>query len=173
MAGRGFSIAEELVEEAEAVVKVLRGLKASVVTAESCTGGLIAAVLSRVPGVSDTLQGGFVVYTKEQKTRALGVPATLLEARGSVNAEVASQMVLGALERSPADIALAVTGVVGPAEDEDGNPPGQVYFAVGAKSERPEVEAQYFGDKDPDKVRHATVAQALSVLHRTLTARGQ
>ena len=122
MAGRGFSIAEELVEEAEAVVKVLRGLKASVVTAESCTGGLIAAVLSRVPGVSDTLQGGFVVYTKEQKTRALGVPATLLETRGSVNAEVASQMVLGALERSPADIALAVTGVVGPAEDEDQSP---------------------------------------------------
>jgi len=173
MAGRGFSIAEELVEEAEAVVKVLRGLKASVVTAESCTGGLIAAVLSRVPGVSDTLQGGFVVYTKEQKTRALGVPATLLETRGSVNAEVASQMVLGALERSPADIALAVTGVVGPAEDEDGNPPGQVYFAVGARWGRPEVEARHFGDKDPDKVRHATVAQALSVLHRTLTARGQ
>jgi len=173
MTGRGFSIDGELVEQAEAVVKLLRGLEASVVTAESCTGGLIAAVLSRVPGVSDTLQGGFVVYTKEQKTRALGVSTTLLDTRGSVNAEVASQMVLGALERSPADIALAVTGVVGPDEDEDGNPPGQVYIAVGARQKPPEIQVRYFADKDPDKVRHATVEQALSALYVTLTAEGR
>ena len=172
MTARGFSIESELVEQAQAVVKALRELEANVVTAESCTGGLIAAVLSRVPGVSDTLQGGFVVYTKEQKTRALGVSAELLNTRGSVNAEVASQMVLGALERSPADIALAVTGVVGPDEDEDGNPPGRIFIAVGSRREQPEVHVEHFADKDPDEVRRATVGQALSTLYTTLTAKG-
>jgi nicotinamide-nucleotide amidase len=85
--------------------------------------------LSEVPGAADHLQGGFVVYTKTNKSHALSVPANLLNSRG-VCPEVARAMAEGALARSPADVAVALTGVAGPDPDEDGNPVGIVCIAV-------------------------------------------
>lgn len=155
---------EELIAQAEAVVNELRRLKVTVVTAESCTGGLIAAALSHAPGAGECLHGGFVVYTKAHKTQALGVSESLLAGSGSVNAEVARQLVHGALERAPADVAVAVTGVLGPDPDEDGNPPGLVYFALQHKGQEPLVLAQYFAEQKPDHVRRAVVKRALSLL---------
>lgn len=91
-----------------------------VVTAESCTGGLIALVLSEAPGAAEHLEGGFVVYTPTQKCAALKIDPVLLDKHGAVSAEVAKAMALGALANSDADIALSVTGVAGPDPDERG-----------------------------------------------------
>jgi nicotinamide-nucleotide amidase len=160
----GFCIDEGLIAQAEAVMNELRRLNVTVVTAESCTGGLIAAALSHAPGASGYLHGGFVVYTKTHKAQALGVAQHVLETSGSVNGEVARQLVQGALERSPAQIAVAVTGVLGPDPDEDGNPPGLVYFALQCRGEEPRILAQYFSEDNPDDVRRAVVKRALSLL---------
>jgi PncC family amidohydrolase len=92
--------------------------------AESCTGGLIATVLSEAPSASEYLDGGFVTYTPEQKCTALELDAKLIEQYGAVSAQVAYAMARGTLGRSQADIAVSVTGVAGPEPDERGNPVG-------------------------------------------------
>jgi len=137
-----------------------------VVTAESCTAGLIAAVLSHARNVGDCLHGGFVVYTKENKTMALDVDSRLLATRGAVNEEVAIQMARGALERSPADIALAVTGVLGRDPDEDRNPAGLVCFALCRDARAPVVARILFTGLKPDDVRRAAAVHALELLQR-------
>ena len=116
---------------------------------------------------SDCLHGGYVVYTKAHKTAALGVDSTLLQSRGSVNAEVARQMVLGALGRSPANIAISVTGVLGPDPDEDGNPPGLVYLAVGRRDHVPVVVQRNYDASDPDAIRREVIIEALGMLQRS------
>lgn len=160
----GFCVDEKLIAQAETVVSELRRLKVTVVTAESCTGGLIAAALSHAPGASECLHGGFVVYTKTHKAQALGVSRLVLETSGSVNDQVAAQMVQGALERSPAEIAVAVTGVLGPDPDEDGNPPGLVYFAVQRRGREPRVVSAHFPGEKPDAVRRGVVERTLMLL---------
>jgi len=102
----------------------------SVVTAESCTAGLLAKTLSDAPGAAEHLAGGFVTYTKAQKAKALGVSPRLLRNKGAVCSEVASALTRGALARSSADVAVAITGVAGPDPDEDGNPVGLVVIGV-------------------------------------------
>ena len=95
----------------------------------------------------------------------LGVERPLLDASGAVNAEVARQMAVGALERSPASIAVSVTGVLGPDTDEDGNPAGLVYFAVAREGAPTQVSKRDFGERQPDDVRRAAVVHALELLH--------
>jgi nicotinamide-nucleotide amidase len=102
----------------------------SVVTAESCTAGALAHHLSKGEGASQHFHGGIVAYTKDMKIAALGVSAALLKEKTAVCAEVAAAMAEGALSRSPADVAVSVTGVAGPEPDEDGNPVGLIYCAV-------------------------------------------
>jgi len=160
----GSCVEEGLVQQARSLVDELRRRQLTVVTAESCTGGLIAALLSHGTGASECLHGGYVVYTKEQKATALDVSRELLQRQGSVNAEVARQLAQGALGRSPADIALAVTGVLGPDADEDGNPPGLVWIAVKRAGQDPRVVEEHFNDCDPDGVRRATILRALTLL---------
>jgi len=116
-------ITVRLVEKAQPAIDALRDKNLSVIAAESCTAGLIAAILSHAPHAGECLHGGFVVYSKKHKTPSLGVNAALLKSKGSVNAEVALEMAQGALRRSFASVALAVTGVLGPDSDEDGNSP--------------------------------------------------
>jgi nicotinamide-nucleotide amidase len=141
-----------------------RGLKA--VTAESCTGGLIAVVLSEAPGAAEHFEGGFVVYTPEQKYFALKVPPALIEKHGAVSAEVAEAMATGALTASRADIAIAVTGVAGPEPDEKGNPIGLVYFGC-ARREKPSFhQKSEFGDRGRSAVRCAAVEEALAIVQR-------
>lgn len=146
------------------MVKLLRASNLTVVTAESCTAGLIAALLSKPEGASDVLHGGYVTYSKEQKSRALGVPAPLLKREGSVTAKVASDMASGALRRSPADIALAVTGVLGPAPDADGNPVGLVYFACARRGRALRALRRQFARRDHDALCAATIRQAFDLL---------
>lgn len=163
-----FSISPRLVRRAGELTALLRLKKKTLITAESCTGGLIAAALSQTDGASDVLEGGFVTYTKAQKTRSLGVGATVLKRNGAVAGEIARRMALGALKRSRAKIALAVTGVLGPKPDDDGNPVGLVFFACAKSRGKVEVLRQRFDRCSHDRLRSLTVLIALDMVERTL-----
>jgi nicotinamide-nucleotide amidase len=160
----GTCIDAKLIEAASAAAKILRARRFTVVTAESCTAGLIAAALSQVEDASEVLHGSFVVYTKENKAKALGVDRKILSENSAVCAEVAEQLACGALERSPADISLAVTGVLGPDPDEDGNPVGLVYFAVCSRGAKPIVTKKNYEKDDPDRLRHKVTLDGLERL---------
>ena len=159
-------IDRELVARANEVMRRLKAAGLSVVTAESCTAGLISAVLAQAEGAGDMLHGSFVVYTKANKAMALGVDAALLERDGSVNAQVVRQLACGALERSPADLALAVSGVLGPEPDEDGNPVGLVFLACCRRGQEPETVRKDYGDGSSETLRRATVLDALALVAR-------
>jgi len=123
-------IDKDLAQQAAQLLKAAQRDGVTIVTAESCTAGLLSNVLSTAPGAGKLLHGGFVTYTKEAKTRILGVPADVLKRKTAVCEDVAIAMAEGALARSPGDIAISVTGVAGPEPDEDGNPVGLVFCAV-------------------------------------------
>ena len=169
MATEETCITQALVERAQPIVEALRARKLSVVTAESCTAGLIAAILSHAPHAGECLHGGFVVYSKEHKSATLGVNAALLKSKGSVNAEVALAMARGALSRSSASVSLAVTGVLGPDADEDANPAGLVYFAACREGLKPFTSKKMFAGESPDAVRRYAVEHGLGLLLRMAT----
>ncbi len=166
MPGRGLCIEQALIADAQAVVNHLREHRLSLVTAESCTAGLIAAALSHARGAGECLHGGFIVYSRAHKTGVLGVSQRALAERGAVSREVAGEMAAGALARSPADIALSVTGVLGPEPDEDGHAPGLVCFGLGRRGDEPLITAVQFDSDDPDEVRRCVVLQAFDLLQR-------
>jgi nicotinamide-nucleotide amidase len=119
-------LADEILEYAQA-------RRETIVTAESCSGGMLALAFAKGDGASQCFMGGFVTYTKEMKSRALAVPPFLLKEKTAVSGEVAEAMAIGALLRSGASVAVSITGVAGPDEDEDGNPVGLVYCGVARK----------------------------------------
>jgi PncC family amidohydrolase len=153
-------IAPALLKRALLVVEALRDRALTVVMAESCTAGLISALLSLAPRAGECLHGGYVVYSKEQKSATLGVDAALLSSKGSVNAKVALQMA----RRTAADLSLAVTGVLGPNPDEDANPPGLVHFAACRRGSEPLAWRKHFEGQSPDSVRWQAVEQGLKLL---------
>lgn len=144
--------------------------KLSIVTAESCTAGKLAMHLSEAPGASEFLHGGFITYTKANKTKVLGVPAGLLQAKGAVCSDVAVAMAEGALARSPANLAVAITGVAGPEPDEDGNPVGLVCIAVARHGLKTMYADKRYPDLGRDRIRERAVADALTQLIRMLEA---
>ena len=117
---------------AERVLELLRARGETLTTAESCTGGLIASMLTRIPGSSAGFHAGFVTYANEIKTAVLGVQAETLEAHGAVSEEVVREMALGALQRSGADYAIAVSGIAGPEGGSADKPVGTVWLAWGS-----------------------------------------
>ena len=140
-----------------------------IVTAESCTGGLIAASLAAVPGASAALERGFVTYSNESKVELLGVPADLIARKGAVSQEVALAMVEGALKQSPADIAVAVTGVAGPDGGTPEKPVGLVHIAVARRNGARLHEEKRFGDIGRQSIQSKTVAAAFDMIKRLLT----
>ena len=140
-----------------------------IVTAESCTGGLIAASLAAVPGASAALERGFVTYSNESKVELLGVPADLIARKGAVSQEVALAMVDGALKQSPADIAVAVTGVAGPDGGTPEKPVGLVHIAVARRNGARLHEEKRFGDIGRQSIQSKTVAAAFDMIKRLLT----
>ena len=148
---------------AAAVLAQAKDCGLSIVTAESCTGGLIAAAFSRAPGAATHFHGGFVTYTKPMKTAVLGVSSDLLERKGAVCEEVARAMAQGALEGSPAEIALSITGVAGPEPDEDGNPGGLIYCAV-ARRDRTKAIRIMSEKKTRETILDDGIEQALRLL---------
>ena len=164
------TVSPALCERAQYILKALKDSKHSIVTAESCTAGMVAAVLSRADGAGEVLHGGFVTYTKEHKTAALGVSAKLLRDRGAVNEDVVKQLAQGALKRSPASVSVAVSGVLGPEEDEDGNPVGLVYFCCVRSGEQPMVVREEFGRKEPEQLLQLTIARAFDLIQSCIRA---
>ena len=162
------TLSQDLTSIAKRVLALACERRVGIITAESCTSGLLATTLSEAPGAAELLHGGFVTYTKENKTAALGISAELLKSRGAVCPEVAAAMAEGALARSPADVAVAITGVAGPAKDEDGNPVGLVCIAVARKSFPPSVLERNYGDIGRDAVRERAMKDALLELERRL-----
>jgi nicotinamide-nucleotide amidase len=132
-------------------------------TAESCTGGLIAAALTGIPGSSEVLAGGIVAYSNEVKVEQLDVPAELIEEHGAVSAEVAEAMAGGARERLGVDVGVAVTGVAGPGGGTEGKPVGLVYYHVETPDGGRGASFDFPGDRDSIR-RRATVASLHLVL---------
>jgi nicotinamide-nucleotide amidase len=135
-----------------------------IVVAESCTAGLMSQCLSDAEGAATHFAGGFVTYTKEQKTAALNVSPVLLAEKTAVCREVASAMAEGALRASAADVVASITGVAGPAPDEDGNPVGKVCIAVARRGRRAEATEFAYGPLDRDSIRARAVRDALQSL---------
>jgi nicotinamide-nucleotide amidase len=139
-----------------------RGL--TIATAESCTGGLVIAALTDIPGSSAVVERGFVTYSNAAKTELLGVPPELIAAHGAVSEPVARAMAEGALARSPANLAVAITGIAGPGGGTALKPEGLVHFAC-ARRGRSTVHARAeFGAIGRDAVRRASVRKALEML---------
>jgi nicotinamide-nucleotide amidase len=142
-----------------------RGLR--IATAESCTGGLIAAALTSVAGSSDVVERGFVTYSNEAKTDLLGVPADLITAEGAVSEAVARRMAEGALARSLADLAVSTTGIAGPGGGSAAKPVGLVWLGVARRGAGVTAQRRFFPGSRED-VRRASVVEALSLLHKAL-----
>jgi nicotinamide-nucleotide amidase len=141
----------------------LRGRGERLVTAESCTGGLIAAACTAVAGSSDWFERGFVTYSNEAKVELLGVPAPLIAAHGAVSEPVVRAMAEGALAHAPADWSLAVTGIAGPGGAVPGKPVGTVWLGLGRRGHAPHSWLLHCpGDRCA--VRSQTVQRALDEL---------
>ena len=150
----------------EIVLALCRDRGFTLATAESCTGGLLAARLTAVPGYSDVTLGGVVAYGNEVKESTLGVPAALLEEHGAVSAEVAAALARGARERLGADVAVAVTGVAGPGGGTEEKPVGLVYFHVETPFGGRGSSFSFPGDRD--SIRRRSVVASLHLARRLL-----
>ncbi len=161
---------DTLKHTAQILLAQLRADAKMLTAAESCTGGLIMALLTSVPGSSDVVERGFVTYSNEAKQECLGVNPDLIVRLGAVSAEVAREMAEGALVHSNADIAVSVTGVAGPGGGTADKPIGLVHIAV-AQTRATTLHKEFrFGDISRDEIRHQTVVAALTLLKTALTS---
>jgi len=142
-----------------------------VATAESCTGGMVAAAITETPGASNVFDWGVVTYSNEAKMALLGVSAATLEAHGAVSVEVAQEMAEGARERSGADIAVSITGIAGPGASEH-KPEGRVCFGV-ATAAGCETELVEFGARGRDTVRSLARDHAVALVIGAIKAQGR
>jgi nicotinamide-nucleotide amidase len=157
----------EIRRRAELINRTLSWRKQMIVTAESCTGGLIAGALTDVPGSSEAVHGGFVTYANDAKQQMIEVPAALLEGHGAVSEPVARAMAEGALRVTAADIAIAVTGIAGPGGGTEGKPVGLVYFAC-ATADGTSTAVERYGDIGRQEVREASIIRALDLVIEAL-----
>lgn len=149
-----------MTNDVSVLAQALRARGWRLATAESCTGGLIAAACTALAGSSDWFDRGFVTYSNEAKVQMLGVDAALIAQHGAVSREVACAMAAGALRQSPADLAVAVTGIAGPGGAVAGKPVGTVWLATALKGREPEALLLHCpGDRAA--VREATVREAI------------
>jgi nicotinamide-nucleotide amidase len=157
-------IEDELRAAANRVLELCRAGGLRIATAESCTGGLVAAALTEIAGSSDVVECGFVTYSNAAKEAMLGVPATTLKRHGAVSAATASAMAAGALTLSQADLAVAITGIAGPGGGSKQKPVGLVHFAAASRDGRHIERRRLFGKIGRRRVRLRSVAEALKLL---------
>jgi len=157
-------------DKARAVLDACRAAGVMLVTAESCTGGLVVGALTEIAGSSDVVERGFVTYSYAAKTEMLGVPTAMIQTHGAVSEPVARAMAEGALARAApnAQISIAVTGVAGPGSDSQAKPAGLVHFAAAQAGKGAIHEKRDFGDIGRAEVRRATVEVALDLVLRRL-----
>jgi len=159
---------EEYRARAETLLAAARARGLKIATAESCTGGLIAGLLTEIPGSSDVMRCGFIVYSNMSKTDLLDVPVEMILRRGAVSEEVARAMAQGALEASDTDLAVAVTGIAGPGGGTPAKPVGTVHIAAVRKG-RPVLHQEYhFDGMTRAEVRMKSVEAALELLLRVM-----
>lgn len=161
---------EDLLRKAERLLAEAKAAGVLLATAESCTGGLVAGVLTEIAGSSAAVDGGFVTYSNAAKTRLLGVPESLLAAHGAVSEPVARAMAEGALAHCDAAIAVSVTGIAGPGGGSAQKPVGLVHFACATVGGSTLAVAHRFGDLGRADVRTASVEVALDLLRAAVQA---
>ena len=159
-----------LASEAERLLDLMRRKRLKLVTAESCTGGLICALFTEIAGSSDVVERGYVTYSNEAKSEAIGVPAALVASVGAVSREVAIAMAEGALAHARADLAVAVTGVAGPGGGSAAKPVGLVHIALARKGTATLHRECRFGEIGRQGVRLATVTAALELIGESVTS---
>ena len=154
-----------------ALLEAARARSLKIATAESCTGGLISATLTEIPGSSDVFERGFVTYSNQAKTEMLGVSQELIDAKGAVSEEVARAMAEGAIHNSQADLAVAVTGVAGPGGGSKDKPVGLVHIAT-ARRDGPVSHERHVFSGDRREVRAATLKRAIEFLLESVDSAG-
>jgi nicotinamide-nucleotide amidase len=159
---------DSLVARATALVRACAGLGLTLTTAESCTGGLLAGLLTEVPGSSAVLERGFVTYSNAAKSDMLGVPADLIQRHGAVSAPVATAMAEGAIAHSRAHIALSITGIAGPGGGSPGKPVGLVHFARAERGGATLHHERNFEDNGRAGIRRAALDYALTLLEERI-----
>jgi nicotinamide-nucleotide amidase len=157
-----------LTELAAVVLNEAKSKGLRIATAESCTGGLIAGLLTEIPGSSDVVDRGFVTYSNEAKADLLGIPIALIQENGAVSEPVARAMAEGAVQHSLAQLAVSVTGIAGPGGGSADKPVGLVHLAVTQKGGPTLHEEHRFGDVGRGIVRLKTVEAALRLLLKLL-----
>ncbi|WP_029005183.1 CinA family protein [Azorhizobium doebereinerae] len=157
-------MSDEILDRARRVLDVCRAAKLMVVTAESCTGGLVAGALTEIPGSSDVVDRGFVTYSNAAKQQMLGVPEAILAAHGAVSEETARAMARGALAASQAQLSVSVTGVAGPGGGSVEKPVGLVHFAAAKAGGMVLHREERFGDLGRGEIRRRSVLVALELL---------
>ena len=161
----------DLIALAKTVIDRLENAGLMIVTAESCTGGLIAGALTSVPGSSAVVHGGFVTYSNAAKTAMVGVPAALIAARGAVSEEVARAMAKGALRATGVDLAIAVTGIAGPGGGSAAKPVGLVHFGLATEAGTIH-HVERFGALGRTRIRREAVHVALTMVLEACAPRG-
>jgi len=156
---------QELLARAAALLDICRAKKLKIATAESCTGGLVAATLTEIAGSSDVVERGLVTYSNEAKHEMLGVPLGTLERHGAVSRETAEAMATGALAHAPVDLAVSITGIAGPGGATPNKPVGLVHFGAASRSGKLIHRERRYGDIGRAQVRRASVIEALAMLH--------
>ncbi len=158
----------ELKQRAAALLKAYGQNGLMLATAESCTGGLVAALLTEIAGSSAVVERGFVTYSNEAKTEAIGVPADLIAAHGAVSEPVACAMAEGALTHSRADVAVGITGIAGPGGGTPTKPVGLVHFGLARRGFATLHLERRYGDLGREAVRRSAVEDALALLEKAL-----
>ncbi|GJD75771.1 CinA family protein [Methylobacterium goesingense] len=157
-----------LLARAEALVAAYAAAGLTVATAESCTGGLVAGLLTAIPGSSAVVERGFVTYSNAAKAESLGVPADLIAAQGAVSMDVARAMAEGALSHARADVAVAITGIAGPGGGSADKPVGLVHFGLAAKGVPVRHLERRYGDLGRTEIRRQAVSDAVGLLESVL-----
>ena len=159
---------DTLRQSAAELLSDLQARSMMLATAESCTGGLISALLTEIPGSSAVVERAFVTYSNEAKMECIGVPNALLESHGAVSEQVARAMAEGAVAHSNAQIAVAVTGIAGPGGETPNKPVGLVHIAVAMADHPTAHQESRYGDIGRSEVRLATVRSAIDLLKSQL-----
>jgi nicotinamide-nucleotide amidase len=161
-------MSRDLIERAAQLIRAYADRALMIATAESCTGGLVAALLTEIPGSSAVVERGFITYSNEAKTELIGVPADLIVAHGAVSEPVARAMADGALAHSRADVAVAITGIAGPSGGTATKPVGLVHFACARRAGPTRHLERRYGDLGRQAIRTRAAEDALALLEQGL-----
>jgi len=159
-------IAPDIERQAEDLLAFYRRYRLTLATVESCTGGLVAAALTGIPGASDVIDRGYVTYSNRAKHEMVGVPKELLERFGAVSEQAARAMAIGALSRCPANVTVAITGIAGPGGGSEDKPVGLVHFAAAREGRETLHVERRFGEIGREAIRAASVLQAFDLLRQ-------